>query len=134
MCTVIRPVVSNKNPYAISKERYYELKHFCLQYSDYKRRMALERSKSPISGRLVCSRSSAHVTDKVGEMAANLVLWDGYIKMIDSCCKEAGGDIASYLHECVTKGKSYATIYPPCSKEYFYQRYRKFFWLLDKRR
>lgn len=37
MCTNVRPNVSKKNDYYISKERYYELKHFCLQYNDWMR-------------------------------------------------------------------------------------------------
>ena len=32
MATTIRPELSEKNPYWIEKHRYYELKHFCLQY------------------------------------------------------------------------------------------------------
>lgn len=32
MATVIRPEISPKNKYWISKHRHYELKHFCLQY------------------------------------------------------------------------------------------------------
>ena len=28
----IRPEVSQKNPFWIGKHRYYELKHFCLQF------------------------------------------------------------------------------------------------------
>lgn len=37
MGTVIRPEVSAKNKYWLSKHRYYELKHFCLQYPEWKR-------------------------------------------------------------------------------------------------
>ena len=33
----IRPEVSQKNPFWIGKHRYYELKHFCLQYPIWKR-------------------------------------------------------------------------------------------------
>ena len=37
MATKIRPVLSEKNKYYIDKHRYYELKHFCLQYDDWKK-------------------------------------------------------------------------------------------------
>lgn len=37
MATVIRPEISEKNKYWIGRHRYYELKHFCLQYSEWKR-------------------------------------------------------------------------------------------------
>lgn len=32
MSTLIRPELSETNRYWIEKHRYYELKHFCLQY------------------------------------------------------------------------------------------------------
>lgn len=37
MATEIRPELSEKNPYWIGKHRYYELKHFCLQYPIWKK-------------------------------------------------------------------------------------------------
>ena len=37
MSTTIRPEVSEKNKYWIERHRYYELKHFCLQYYIWKR-------------------------------------------------------------------------------------------------
>lgn len=36
MGTVIRSEISKKNPYYINKHRYYELKHYCLQYYIWK--------------------------------------------------------------------------------------------------
>lgn len=33
MATTIRPEVSKKSKYWIERHRYYELKHFCLQYT-----------------------------------------------------------------------------------------------------
>ena len=36
MSTLIRPELSKENPYYISKHRYYELTHFCLQYHEWK--------------------------------------------------------------------------------------------------
>ncbi len=36
MATVLRSELSPKNKYYIDKHRYYELKHFCLQYPEWK--------------------------------------------------------------------------------------------------
>lgn len=36
MGTIIRPELSEKNKYWLEKHRYYELKHFCLQYPLWK--------------------------------------------------------------------------------------------------
>lgn len=38
MSTSIRPELSPKNCYWIEKHRYYELKHFCLQYPTWRRK------------------------------------------------------------------------------------------------
>ena len=35
METLLRPELSTKNKYYIGKHRYYELKHFCLQYHEF---------------------------------------------------------------------------------------------------
>ena len=40
MATVIRAKISEKNKYYIDKHRYYELKHFCLQYNEWKKAYA----------------------------------------------------------------------------------------------
>jgi hypothetical protein len=40
MGTDIRAEVSTKNRYWIDKHRYYELKHFCLQYPQWKKMYA----------------------------------------------------------------------------------------------
>lgn len=40
MATTIRPELSEKNPYWIEKHRYYELKHFCLQYPIWRKAYA----------------------------------------------------------------------------------------------
>ena len=37
MGTVIRAKLSENNKYFVEKHRYYELKHFCLQYPDWKK-------------------------------------------------------------------------------------------------
>ena len=40
MATVIRAQISEKNRYWIDKHRHYELKHFCLQYREWKKAYA----------------------------------------------------------------------------------------------
>ena len=60
---------------------------------------------------------------------------DWYMKMIIQCCKDADSYIWTWLLEGVTEGLSYGSLQArgiPCGKDYYYDRYRKFFWLLDK--
>ena len=36
-----KPELSPKNPYHLSRHRYYELKHFCFQYKEWKKALVL---------------------------------------------------------------------------------------------
>ena len=47
MATVLRPELSKKNKYYIDKHRHYELKHFCLQYPDWKKEYDSCRNVGP---------------------------------------------------------------------------------------
>lgn len=38
----------------------------------------------------------------------------------------------AYILECVFFGKSYELLKPPCGRRQFYEKYREFFWMLDK--
>ena len=46
MGTTIRPELSEKNPYWIERHRYYELKHFCLQYPIWKKAYGMATSRT----------------------------------------------------------------------------------------
>jgi hypothetical protein len=62
MSTSIRPEVSDKNEYWIDKHRYYELKHFCLQYPLWKK---CYNDLDGIGGHLsyfVCSHSNTPIS------------------------------------------------------------------------
>ena len=51
----VRPQLAQDNPYWISRHRYYELKHFCLQYYFWKSKY----NEIDISLRSVATDSSA---------------------------------------------------------------------------
>lgn len=100
MSTTIRPEIRNDNEWHISKHRYYELKHFCLQYGEWR-----------------------------GEDRKNR-------ELVRHICDETDPCIGRYIFKAVTRGYSYAylrtTLGMPCGRSMYYDRYRKFFWLLSK--
>lgn len=56
------------------------------------------------------------------------------MEMVEQAAIGADPDIYSYILRCVTSGISYDKMVAsgiPCSRDYFYDRYRKFFWILD---
>lgn len=136
MATVIRPVISEKNKYWIDKHRHYELKHFCLQYPEWKRAYS-EFSNSSLSLSMIERIPTSNIP---GDPTAKRVLLKAYyserIEMLERIAKEADGYLHTYILRAVTEGLSYTYLKTkmgiPCGKDMYYDRYRKFFWLLSK--
>lgn len=96
----------------ISKHRLYELRYFCLQYRQWRHKLL--HGATGIE-KMVCEQN---------------------IAMIDSVADEAGEAIAEWLLRAVTtEGLSAEKLIAngmPCGKDYFYERRRRFFELLDR--
>lgn len=118
----------------MNKHRMLELKHFCLQYEDWKREyVKLVVLKSYGYGEV----KGCDISDRVSQVAIRAKMLDDKMSLVKKCAKEAGGDIWEWLFMAVTCGLSFVTLEKrgiPCGKDYYYERYRKFFWLLDKER
>lgn len=134
MATTIHPYVSKKNPYYISKHRYYELKHFCLQYPEWK------KEYSEIT--LIPKPSDVKVQNSPGDPTANIALRRTLLldrmKLVEQSALEADSSIYVYILLAVTTGLSYDTLQTthqiPCCREYYYIRYRRFFYILSRDR
>lgn len=137
MATKIRPEVSRRNPYWISKHRHYELKHFCLQYHTWKQTYAAlsELSASSVWDRIP---SSSVPGDPTAKCAIKRIYYLERISLIEKTAKDAGEELQDYILKAVTEDLSYsymkARLNIPCGRDMFYERYRRFFWLLDKSR
>ena len=93
------------------------------------------REKSLIGGYIVYNNTSIQESDKTGDYGVFLANLSHSMKEIEQSCKEAGGDISDWLFAAVTEGISYPILEArgiPCGRDYFYLRYRKFFWLLSQ--
>ena len=99
-----------KIEYELSKHRYYELKHFCLQYSKWKSDYLDADGWS----------GNGDTTSRDGIRRGDLKT---YIEMVEDCARLTGGDILPYVTE---EGLSL-----PPEKRYFY---RRFFWELSRKR
>lgn len=138
MATVIRAEISDKNKYYIDKHRYYELKHFCLQYNEWKKAYASCSDAVIFASkieRMTSGNTPSDITAKYGMMKAH---YDRRIKLIEKCAKESDDFLYPYLLKAVTEGLAYThlkTRYDiPCGRDMYYDRYRKFFWLLSEMR
>ena len=136
MATKIRPELSIKNKYHIDKHRHYELKHFCLQYPSWKRTYAdLNAANVGLStaNKFPSSNQPGDPTAKRAVAKARLI---ERIEMIEKIANEADRQLGDYILKAVTEGLSYTYLKSrleiPCGKDMYYDRYRRFFWLLNK--
>lgn len=138
MATVIRPELSIKNKYWIEKHRYYELKHFCLQYPEWKKAYAdFENLSMPLS-MIERVPTSNLPGDPTAKRAMMKYYYSERIKLIEKTAMEADGYLYHYIIKAVTEGLSYTYLKTklgiPCGKDMYYDRYRRFFWLLNHNR
>ena len=139
MPTVISPEITDKSPWWIPRQRYYELKHFCLQYPDWKMMLKLlDGYQYPTELSDIPKTETNRVYDPVGEQAMARTSLTRRVEMVEKAAQEAGADLQDYILKSITEGIPYAILRVkfmiPCCKNEYYDRYRKFFWVLDKLR
>lgn len=138
MGAVVRPELSKKNKYWIDKNRHYELKYFCLQYPLWKKAYELLDGLRMCSYDLTGGSRSTLPGDITGNCVEERSIYFERMKAVEQAAIEADLYLASYILKAVTEGLSYsylkARLEIPCSRDTYYDRYRRFFWLLDKAR
>ena len=139
MGTNIRPEISRNKKYWISKHRYYELKHFCLQYEEWKKYVLyLEEMIDNISNRYRMVNIKGSPINQIEKLVERKLFFEDKIALVEKTSSIADCDIGSYIFKAVTEGHSYNYLITnfqiPCGKDMYYDRYRKFFWLLSKER
>lgn len=138
MATVIRAEISEKNKYWIDKHRHYELKHFCLQYPEWKRAYAEFNDVSIPLSMMERIPTSNLPGDPTAKRALMKTYYGEKIKMIEKVALETDNCLHKYILKAVTEGLSYTYLKTrlgiPCGKDMYYDRYRRFFWLLSKSR
>lgn len=124
MSTVIRPEISKNNDYYISKHRYYELKHFCLQYREWKAEYNGIAKKVPDG------------FDPTSDIGIRLSELSRRIEMVEECAKLVDPVIGNYILRAVVDDRSYVWLKTradiPCCKGVYYRLYREFFSRLSR--
>lgn len=138
MSTTIRPEISEKNKYWIDKHRYYELKHFCLQYPIWhKSYLDLDSlAKRPLVA--ILPPKTVEFSDPTARCAAARLFYADRMDMVKKAAMDTDSVMADYILKAVTNGLPYnylkARLDIPCCKDAYYKLYRRFFWLLSKER
>ena len=133
MATVIRAEISQRNKYWIDKHRHYELKHFCLQYPSWKK---IYNGISEITiGSNAMKIQNSSISDPTGNTAMKRLLYKNRIVRVEQAAREADPDLYEYILRGVTEGLSFTylntKLQMPCGRDMYYDRYRKFFWILS---
>lgn len=138
MATVIRPEISEKNKYYIDKHRYYELKHFCLQYNEWRKAYESCNDSLIFAASFESNHSTNTPSDLTAKYAMKKVFYSERIELIENVAKQADDFLYPYLLKAVTEGYSYTYLKSkmdiPCGRDMYYDRYRRFFWLLSNER
>ena len=135
MATKIRPELSEKNKYYIDKHRHYELKHFCLQYPIWRKQYAAYSEIGPNLSKFEQLYSDGIKTDLTAKLAIKRAYYAEKIELIEKAAAETDYILSNYILKAVTEGLSYpylkTVLHIPCGRDVYYERYRKFFWILD---
>lgn len=138
MGAVVRPELSKGNKYWIDKNRHYELKYFCLQYPLWKKAYELLDGLRLSSYDLTGGSRTNLPSDTVGNCVEERSIYFERMQTVEQAAIEADPYLASYILKAVTEGLSYsylkARLEIPCGRDMYYDRYRRFFWILDKKR
>ena len=136
MPTTIRPEISVKSKYWIEKHRYYELKHFCLQYPIWKKAYTGLDGLSKTPEDLKIFVKTGNVSDPTAKCAEMKLYYRDRMDMVEQVAKETDLGLWDYIFKGVTEGLSYDLLRVksdiPCCKDVYYNLYRRFFWILNK--
>lgn len=138
MATLIRPEISIKNKYWIDKHRHYELKHFCLQYPEWRKAYSeFDDATIPLSmlERVSTSNLPGDPTAKRAILKAH---YRERMNLVEKIARDTDRCLSEYILRAVTENLSYTHLKTrlglPCGRDMYYDRYRKFFWLLSEAR
>ena len=138
MGTNIRPKISERSKFWISKHRYYELKHFSMQYPEWKK-LYRELDGSPSAVQIDrIYVNCGEVGDPTARIAEARLYFADRIDLVDRAARDAAGEYAQQLIKAITEELSYEKLVLfesiPFCKDTWYTIYREYFWILDKTR
>ena len=126
----------NKDKYAISNYRFRELYYFCLQYEEWQQK--LKEKQNPLKGMqysgMPSSGTVGHPTESIAIECAEL---STKCNAVESAARAADPELYEYIiyavtHENITFNFLKMQKDIPCERDRYYDRRRKFYFVLDK--
>ena len=131
-------ILSTKNPYYLTKHRFYEVYHYAMQYQEWKDEYrTTEQTMRGIAYDGVKVKSSGS-GDALERVAIRLTELSEKIEMLEAVAKETDKDLSEYIlrgvtDEQVTYNYLSMVLHIPCSRNTYYSLRSKFYWLLSER-
>ena len=129
--------LSSNSKWWLPKYRYLELRYFALQYPEWKKKYAeLEGVVGLASrGTDILRVNASKIADRTAEIAIQRKILSDYIRMVEQAAIEAEPELYSYILKAVTEGTTFVVLKSlygiPCERDMFYDRRRKFYWVLS---
>ena len=134
----MRPELSKRSPYWIERHRYYELKHFCLQYPIWKKLAAAFDGRTPPPSTVLERVRASVLHDPTAEAAEARIFFLDRMELVERVAKLSDKDHWDRLLYGITQGIPYDVMHAKMplglTRDEYYERYRKFFWILDSLR
>ena len=91
-----------------------------------------------VSNRIKIVDIKGSPVNQVEKLVERKVFFEDKIALVERVSFISDNEIGNYIFKAVTEGYSYnylkTNLQIPCGKDMYYDRYRKFFWLLSKER
>lgn len=132
----VRPI--NKKKYEISKHRFLELYHYCMQYGEWIDELNGMTDTVKGMANTEGPRSGGEPGSTTERLVIRRMKLQEKCEAIEQTAIEADPELYPYIIEGVTT--EYATYKYlkqvkdiPCGKDMYYERRRRFYWLLSQR-
>ena len=138
MGTRYRAKISKKNKYWISKHRYYEIAHHCMQYKEWKDEYAALEEQGIKATAYDGMPHGTNISDPTALKGIRKAILKDKIDVVEQAAHEAEPALYKYILVAVTnEGISFNYLKMvmgiPCEKDMYYDRRRKFYWLMSQR-
>lgn len=131
----VRPI--NEKKYGISKHKFLQAYHFCMQYNEWLEE--LRYCDSTVKSIQITDMPKGSSQGKPDEdLAIRRAQLSRNVEMVEQTAVEADPELYPWILKAVTtEGVGYRYLDDrmkiPCSKNTYYNRRRKFYWLLSKK-
>lgn len=111
----------------ISRARMLELKYFCRQYYEKKRKL-----------KELCIISASRTDEKtkaadVAETAIAEIKLKKDIEVMEEACREGAGNLGKWILKSLAEGGTYERSGAPCGRRQFYEAKKRVLILIDKK-